>query len=42
MLGSVINNPLNEVFDYIKSDYGRLAETNEIAKYNHERLEYVF
>jgi hypothetical protein len=39
MLGSVINNPLNEVFEYIKSDYGRLAETNEIAKYNHERLE---
>jgi hypothetical protein len=42
MLGSVINNPLNEVFDYIKSDYGRFAKTNEIAKYNHERLEYVF
>jgi len=41
MLGSVINKPLNEVFNNIKSDYGQLAETNEIAKYNHERLGYI-
>lgn len=38
MLGSVINKPLTEAFNYVKNDYGRLAETNEIAKYNNERL----
>ena len=38
MLGSVINNPLNEVYTQVKKDYGWLAERNEIAKYNHERI----
>ena len=40
MLGSIIgiNKPLPEVYEQIKKDYGWLAERNEIAKYNHERL----
>ncbi len=38
MLGSVINKPMNEMYDEIKSQYGWLASRNEIAKYNHERL----
>ena len=38
MLGSIINNPLNEVYTQIKKDYGWLANINEIAKYNHERI----
>jgi hypothetical protein len=38
MLGSVINQPLPEVYKQIKKEYGWLAERNEIAKYNHERL----
>jgi len=38
MLGSVINRPLPEVYEQIKKEYGWLAERNEIAKYNHERL----
>jgi hypothetical protein len=38
MLGSVIDTPLNDAFGYIKNSYGKLAETNEIAKYNNERL----
>jgi len=38
MLGSVINQPLPEIYEQIKKDYGWLAERNEIAKYNHERL----
>jgi hypothetical protein len=38
MLGSVINQPLPEIYKQIKKDYGWLAERNEIAKYNHERL----
>lgn len=40
MLGFIIgvNKPLPEVYEQIKKDYGWLAERNEIAKYNHERL----
>lgn len=38
MLGSVINQPLSEAYKQVKKDYGWLAERNEIAKYNHERL----
>ena len=38
MLGSVINQSLPEIYEQIKKDYGWLAERNEIAKYNHERL----
>jgi len=38
MLGSIINQPLPEMYKQIKKDYGWLAERNEIAKYNHERL----
>lgn len=38
MLGSVINEPMSKMYDEIKSQYGWLAERNEIAKYNHERL----
>jgi hypothetical protein len=38
MLGSVINRPLPEIYEQIKKEYGWLAERNEIAKYNHERL----
>ena len=40
MLGSIIsiNKSLPEIYEQIKKDYGWLAERNEIAKYNHERL----
>jgi hypothetical protein len=40
MLGSIIsiNKPLPEIYEQIKKEYGWLAERNEIAKYNHERL----
>jgi hypothetical protein len=38
MLGSVINRPLPDIYEQIKKDYGWLAERNEIAKYNHERI----
>jgi len=39
MLGSIINKmPLDEVYKQVKKDYGFLAKSNEIAKYNNERL----
>lgn len=38
ILGSFINKPLTEIYSKVKKEYGRFAETNEIAKYNHERL----
>ena len=39
MLGSVIDKmPLREAYKQVKKDYGFLAKSNEIAKYNHERL----
>lgn len=39
MLGSIINKmPLREAYEQVKKDYGFLAKSNEIAKYNHERL----
>ena len=38
MLGSVINQSLPEIYEQVRKDYGWLAERNEIAKYNHERL----
>lgn len=38
MLGSVISKPMTEMYESIKKEYGWLAERNEIAKYNHERL----
>lgn len=38
MLGMSINKPMKELYESIKKDYGWMAERNEIAKYNHERL----
>jgi hypothetical protein len=38
LLGSVINKPLNEAYQYTKYYYERLAEVNTIAEYNAQRL----
>jgi hypothetical protein len=38
MLGKVIDKPLYETYRDIKQQYKILAESNPIAKYNHERL----
>jgi hypothetical protein len=40
IVGRYINNPLNEVFENVKTDYGIHCNTNPIVKYNHERLYY--
>jgi hypothetical protein len=37
-LGEVINQPLHDVFDYVKSKYTILAENNDVADYNAQRL----
>ena len=41
ILGNVSDRPLNELYEYVKAEYSWYAETNEIAKYNNERLEYA-
>lgn len=38
LLGSVINKPLNEAYEYTKHYYEILAETNPVALYNSNRL----
>ena len=38
LLGEVINQPLDEIFDYVKNNYDALAEDNVIANYNAQRL----
>jgi hypothetical protein len=38
ILGNVSDRPLDELYEYVKAEYSWYAETNEIAKYNHERL----
>jgi hypothetical protein len=38
LLGSVINKPLNEAYEYIKHYYDILAEVNPVALYNTNRL----
>jgi len=32
------SEPISEMYKSVLQEYGELAETNEIAKYNHERL----
>ena len=41
ILGEAADKPLNELYEYVKTEYSWHTETNEIAKYNHERLEYA-
>ena len=38
LLGEVVNEPIQDAYNYVKEHYGKLAETNPIAKYNHDRL----
>lgn len=38
LLGSVINKPLNEAYEYTKHYYDILAEANPVALYNTNRL----
>lgn len=38
LLGSVINKPLHEAYQYTKYYYERLAEVNVVAEYNNNRL----
>ena len=38
ILGNVSDRPLDELYEYVKAEYSWYAETNEIAKYNNERL----
>ena len=38
MLGKIIDKPLHETYRNIKQQYKILAESNPVAKYNHERL----
>ena len=38
IVGRHINEPLDVLYRYIMRDYGILARTNRIAKFNHERL----
>lgn len=38
LLGSVINKPLNEAYEYTKHYYDILAEANPVALYNSNRL----
>ena len=38
ILGEAADKPLNELHEYVTSNYSWYTETNEIAKYNHERL----
>lgn len=37
-LGKVSNLDLNEMYSYIKTNYGILAESNDIANYNNNRI----
>jgi hypothetical protein len=38
ILGEAADKPLNELYEYVKAEYSWHTETNEIAKYNYERL----
>jgi hypothetical protein len=38
ILGSVINEPKEAIFESVKEKYGLIAETNPVALYNHQRL----
>ncbi len=38
ILGEAADKPLNELHEYVTSNYSWYTETNEIAKYNYERL----
>jgi hypothetical protein len=38
ILGEAADKPLNELHEYVTSNYSWYTGTNEIAKYNHERL----
>ena len=38
LLGEVINEPLNTMYEYVKENYGLLTENNPVALYNHNRL----
>jgi len=37
-LGKVSNLDLNEIHNYIKTNYGILAESNDVANYNNNRI----
>ncbi len=37
-LGKVSNLDLNEIHSYIKTNYGILAESNDVANYNNNRI----
>jgi len=38
ILGEVINEKTVDIFDYVTSVYGEMAESNKVARYNHKRL----
>lgn len=38
LVGEVVNQPLNEIYDYVKENYGLLTEDNPVALYNYNRL----
>jgi len=38
IVGKYIHLPVAELYEKVKEEYGKLAETNPVAKYNHERL----
>ena len=38
LLGEVINEPLNVMYEHVKENYGLLTEDNPVALYNYNRL----
>lgn len=38
IVGKYINLPVEELYAMVMAEYGELAKTNPVAKYNHERL----
>lgn len=38
ILGDVINEPKEAIFETVKEKYGQIADTNPVALYNHKRL----
>jgi len=38
IVGKYINSPVAELYEKVMEEYGVLAETNPVAKYNHDRL----
>ena len=38
IVSNYINQSSSIIYENVKKDYGALAKTNPIAKYNHERL----